>query len=118
MTERGLRGLIESVRKGTLTRREFVGTLLGLGIAAPIAGQLLMHAGIAQAQAASSYKPTKRGGGGALKMLWWQGPTLLNPHFADGHQGPGRFAHFLRTARGLGQRGQSHSGTRRGNSRH
>ena len=30
------------------------------------------------------YKPTKRGGGGALKVLWWQGPTLLNPHFAVG----------------------------------
>ena len=26
----------------------------------------------------------KRGGGGALKLLWWQGPTLLNPHFATG----------------------------------
>src|SRR5690606_18857418 len=26
----------------------------------------------------------KRGGGGALKLLWWQGPTLLNPHFAVG----------------------------------
>ena len=27
---------------------------------------------------------TKRGGGGALKVLWWQGATLLNPHFAVG----------------------------------
>jgi peptide/nickel transport system substrate-binding protein len=31
-----------------------------------------------------SYKATKRGGGGALKTLWWQGSTLLNPHFAVG----------------------------------
>src|SRR5262249_48104343 len=30
------------------------------------------------------YKPTKRGGGGALRVLWWQGATLLNPHFAVG----------------------------------
>jgi peptide/nickel transport system substrate-binding protein len=36
------------------------------------------------AEGASTYKPTKRGGGGALKLLWWQGPTLLNPHFATG----------------------------------
>ncbi len=43
-----------------------------------------MHAGIAQAQSASGYKATKRGGGGALKVLWWQGATLLNPHFAVG----------------------------------
>jgi peptide/nickel transport system substrate-binding protein len=84
MTEQGLRGLIEAVRQGMVTRRKFVWTLLGLGIAAPIAGQLLLHAGIAQAQPASTYKPTKRGGGGALKVLWWQGATLLNPHFAVG----------------------------------
>jgi peptide/nickel transport system substrate-binding protein len=31
-----------------------------------------------------TYKPTKAGGGGTLKLLWWQGPTLLNPHFAVG----------------------------------
>ena len=84
MNEQELRGLIEAVRVGQVTRREFIGTLLGFGIAAPIAGQLLMHAGIAQAQTASSYKGTKRGGGGALKTLWWQGATLLNPHFAVG----------------------------------
>ena len=84
MTERELRGLIESVRRGTVTRREFIGILLGLGIAAPFAGQLLLHSGIAQAQPASTYKGTKRGGGGPLKVLWWQGATLLNPHFATG----------------------------------
>ena len=84
MNERELRGLIEAVREGSVTRRDFIGTLLGLGVAAPIAGQLLMHAGIAQAQSTSAYKGTKRGGGGALKVLWWQGATLLNPHFATG----------------------------------
>ena len=84
MTERELRGLIEAVRKGSISRRQFVGTMLGVGIAAPIAGQLLMHAGVAQAQPASTYKGTRRGGGGALKVLWWQGATLLNPHFATG----------------------------------
>ncbi|MFN3500163.1 MAG: CoA-transferase, partial [Pannonibacter indicus] len=26
----------------------------------------------------------KAGGGGPLKMLLWQAPTLLNPHFASG----------------------------------
>ena len=84
MNEQELRGLIEAVREGKVTRREFVATLLSFGLAAPIAGQLLMHAGIAQAQAPSTYKPTKRGGGGAVKTLWWQGATLLNPHFATG----------------------------------
>jgi peptide/nickel transport system substrate-binding protein len=32
----------------------------------------------------SDYKPTKAGGGGALKLLFWQAATLLNPHFAVG----------------------------------
>jgi Bacterial extracellular solute-binding proteins, family 5 Middle len=45
---------------------------------------LLMHNGIAQSQTNVTYKPTKRGGGGALKVLWWQGATLLQPHFANG----------------------------------
>ena len=56
MTERELRNLIESVRKGAVSRREFVATLLGLGIAAPIAGQLLLHSGIAQAQPARGHR--------------------------------------------------------------
>ena len=49
-----------------------------------MAGHLLLSAGIVQAQTPSPYKPTKRGGGGALKLLWWQGATLLYPHFATG----------------------------------
>ena len=36
------------------------------------------------AQAVSTYKPTRRGGGGLLKLLYWQAPTLLNAHFAVG----------------------------------
>jgi peptide/nickel transport system substrate-binding protein len=84
MNEDGLRGLIGDVRSGRLSRRDFVHTLVGLGLTAPIAGHLLMHAGIAQAQSPAPYKPTRRGGGGLLKVLWWQGPTLLNPHFAIG----------------------------------
>jgi len=84
MNEQALRSLIEAVREGKVTRRDFITALLSVGVAAPIAGQLLMHAGIAQAQPASGYKATRRGGGGALKVLWWQGATLLNPHFAVG----------------------------------
>jgi peptide/nickel transport system substrate-binding protein len=84
MQEQALRALIEDVRDGRLPRRSFIQQMLALGIGAPIAGQLLLHAGVAQAQTAPAYKPTKRGGGGALKTLWWQGPTLLNPHFAQG----------------------------------
>ncbi len=84
MRERELRHLIEEVRAGALPRRSFIQKLVGLGLSAPMASMLLMHAGVANAQAAPVYKPTKRGGGGALRVLWWQGATLLQPHFANG----------------------------------
>ena len=45
---------------------------------------LLLARGRHRAAGAPPYKPTRRGGGGTLKLLFWQGPTLLNPHFAIG----------------------------------
>lgn len=71
---------------GRLDRRIFLSQLVNSGVSFATAAQLLMHAGPAQAQPSyrSSYRPNKRGGGGALRLLWWQGPTLLNPHFATG----------------------------------
>ena len=84
MEERELRASIEQVRVGTLSRRRFVQAMVGLGLTAPMAAQMLASAGVAQAQTKTTYKPTKRGGGGALRVLWWQGATLLNPHFAVG----------------------------------
>jgi peptide/nickel transport system substrate-binding protein len=84
MDERQLRQLIAQVRAGRMSRRGFIRTMVGLGLTAPLAAQMLAHSGVAQAQPMSAYKPTKRGGGGPLKILWWQGATLLNPHFAVG----------------------------------
>jgi len=84
MDEQELRELIGRVRSGKLSRRAFVRMMVGLGLSAPLATQMLTFSGVARAQTRSAYKPTKRGGGGALKCLWWQGPTLLNPHFAVG----------------------------------
>jgi peptide/nickel transport system substrate-binding protein len=84
MEERELRALMAQVKAGRLSRRGFVQMMVGLGLTAPMAAQMLASAGVAQAQTKLTYKPTKRGGGGALKTLWWQGATLLNPHFAVG----------------------------------
>jgi peptide/nickel transport system substrate-binding protein len=84
MDERDLRLMIDEVKSGRLSRRRFVQTMIGLGLTAPLVSQMLASAGVAQAQSKLNYKPTKRGGGGALKTLWWQGATLLNPHFATG----------------------------------
>ncbi len=84
MNEQQLRGVIEDVRRGKLSRRAFTLRMIGLGLTAPLAAQMLASSGIAMAAEAPTYKPTKRGGGGSLRMLWWQAPTLLNPHFAVG----------------------------------
>jgi peptide/nickel transport system substrate-binding protein len=83
MDEASLRQAVEAVRSGHMPRREFMARLASLGVAAPLACTVLMAAGVAQAQPAA-YKPTRRGGGGPLKILMWQGPTLLNPHFGTG----------------------------------
>jgi peptide/nickel transport system substrate-binding protein len=84
MEHRELQGLINRVRSGGMSRRSFIRRMAAVGLTAPMASQLLALNGVAMAQTASGYKPTKAGGGGTLKVLWWQGPTLLNPHFATG----------------------------------
>src|SRR5256886_5728043 len=84
MAERELRALVDQVKAGSLSRRRFVQTMVGLGLTAPMAAQMLASAGVARAEMKWSSNPTRRGGGGLLKTLWWQAPTLLNPHFATG----------------------------------
>jgi peptide/nickel transport system substrate-binding protein len=86
MTGDDLRQMIGRVRRGSLSRRGFVKRLAALGLTAPMATQLLALHGIspASAQSVPAYRPTRRGGGGPLKILYWQASTLLNPHFAVG----------------------------------
>jgi peptide/nickel transport system substrate-binding protein len=84
MDETDLRRMITNVKRGRLSRRGFIRRMAAVGIAAPFANQILSIGGVAMAQTPFAYKPTKRGGGGTLRLLWWQGPTLLNPHFATG----------------------------------
>ncbi len=84
MNESEIRGLIDQVRDNGISRKQFIRNMIGAGLTVPMAAQMLLTSGLAQAQTSSAYKPTKRGGGGALKVLWWQGATLLQPHFASG----------------------------------
>ena len=85
MNEQELRHLIREVKAGRLSRRAFVQGMIGLGLTAPMAGMMLGTSGAAMAaESAISYKPPKAGAGGTLKLLFWQAPTLLNPHFAVG----------------------------------
>jgi peptide/nickel transport system substrate-binding protein len=84
MKERELRALIADVKTGGLSRRAFVQRMIAAGLSAPMAGMMLSQSGVAMAATALPYKPTKAGGGGVLKLMYWQAITLLNPHFAVG----------------------------------
>jgi len=84
MKEKKLRSLIDDVREGRLSRRGFMQRMVTVGLTAPMAWHLLSHADVAQAATASTFNPAKAGGGGPLKILFWQAVTLLNPHFAIG----------------------------------
>jgi len=83
--ERVLRQWMAEVGEGRLARRAFVRRVAAWGLTAPMATMLLGHAGVASAQGRElPYKPGRRGGGGTLRMLYWQAPTVLNPHFGAG----------------------------------
>ncbi len=82
--EFAIRELIGDVKAGRLSRRRFVQTMVALGLTAPMGAQMLTAAGAAAQPKSALFAPTRRGGGGHLKTLWWQAPTLLNPHFANG----------------------------------
>ena len=84
MNEQQLQELIAAVKINRVSRRTFVHRMAGFGITAPFAMRLLAHAGLAQPPTTAEYKPTQADGGGALKTLFWQAPTLLNPHFSVG----------------------------------
>src|SRR5258708_36134391 len=84
MKELELRDLIADVKAGQLSRRDFVQRMIVVGLTAPMAGIMLSQSGVAMAETAIPYKPAKAGGGGPLKLLFWQAVTLLNPHFAVG----------------------------------
>jgi peptide/nickel transport system substrate-binding protein len=83
MNERKLRNLVAEVKAGRRSRRDFVQSMIAVGLTAPMAGMMLSQSGVAMAETAIPYKPPNAGGG-VLKLLLWQAPTLLNPHFAVG----------------------------------
>jgi len=85
MDESTLRGLVDQVKCGHLTRRLFIQAMAAIGIGAPLAAQMLASAGVAAAEAREPYLvPLRRGGGGDLRILMWDAPTMLHPHFGRG----------------------------------
>ncbi len=83
MDEHVIRELVADVKNERLPRRRFLHTMLGAGLTMPMATNLLSAAGVTHAQSkTATAAPTRRGGGGQVRMLYWAAPTLLNPHLA------------------------------------
>ena len=84
LEEHGLRAWVQRVAHGAASRRQFLRILLGLGLAGPVIADLLAAHTPAAAQdtrvAPPTFTPTRRGGGGKLRLLYWQAPTILNRH--------------------------------------
>jgi peptide/nickel transport system substrate-binding protein len=119
MSDDDLRQMIGRVQRGTLSRRGFVRRMAAVGLTAPMATQLLAIAGVASpasAQSVPNYGPARRGGGGALKILYWQAATLLNPHFGSGTTNADASRVFYEPLAGWASDGNAASDARRGNS--
>jgi peptide/nickel transport system substrate-binding protein len=88
LEEQELRAWVRRVANGQASRRHFMRTMLGLGLSGPLLADLLATYAPAAAQgtgaAQPTFTPTRRGGGGKLRLLFWEAPTILNDHFASG----------------------------------
>src|SRR5919197_422131 len=84
MDEQTLHALIGHVKAGRLSRRTFVQTMISLGLTGPLAAQLLAPGASRAQPRATGFTPTRRGGGGLVRLLYWAAPTSLNPHIALG----------------------------------
>jgi peptide/nickel transport system substrate-binding protein len=87
VTEQDLRELIHDVGTGRLGRRQFVQSMLGRGLTALAAAQMLTWPWPATAQPTSAPEGVaRRGGGGTLRLIAAQPqtPTQLNPHHSIG----------------------------------
>ena len=65
---------------GRLSRREVIARLAMLGLSTSAIASALAGAGLQPARAAAG----RRGESGVLKLLYWQAPTIVNPHLAIG----------------------------------
>lgn len=104
MEDPNLVQLYQDALAGKLSRRQVVRKAVALGLSAPVIAGLLVACSTGT-QTTNTPDPTntspvpadgfppggasptpvpKRGGGGLLRLLFWQAPTILNPHLAHG----------------------------------
>jgi len=91
MTQRGVfSGLYESLKSGTMTRRQFIERATAAGMSLAVAGFVVNSLGATSASAQEAVRPTAgtenttRGQGDELRILLWQAPTTLSSHTATG----------------------------------
>jgi peptide/nickel transport system substrate-binding protein len=81
MPQDDIRKLVREFRMHRLTRRQVVARLGELGLSLGAAWTILDRATSLPARAAAA---TRRGQSGIVKLLYWQAPTIVNPHLAQG----------------------------------
>jgi peptide/nickel transport system substrate-binding protein len=87
MDEKILQEWVRRVANSEANRRDFMRSMIALGLTGPMVADMLTAHTPAWAQtkpAMDDFMPTKRGGGGTLRVLWWQAPTILNAHLGTG----------------------------------
>ena len=93
MLDWNLRNLLEDLKSGRISRRQFIATLTRMGIPIGIVATMLASckgsgagetSGSAPVPDDTPFEPKQRGGGGQLKLLWWQAPSILNGHMSNG----------------------------------
>ena len=85
--EHTLRMWLHAMTCGATRRRDVIRAMLAAGLTGPFLADMLTTALPVGAQTPPSlpaWTPQRRGGGGKLRLLWWQAPTILNPHLANG----------------------------------
>jgi peptide/nickel transport system substrate-binding protein len=80
MAKRDVAMLVRDLRGGRLTRRQAAARLVELGFGGAAAWAVLDRAASVPARAAAA----GRGSQGTVRLLWWQAPTIVNPHLAIG----------------------------------
>ena len=91
MLDWSVRSLLEDLKSGRIGRRQFIATLTRVGIPVGVVASMLASCGSegdssgADTPATDApFEPKQRGGGGQLKLLYWQAPSILNPHMTRG----------------------------------
>src|SRR5262245_7649364 len=87
--------VLRDFESGRIDRRQFITTLTRVGVPIGVVASILASCSSKETATTTNsstptdtapFQPTQRGGGGQLKLLWWQAPSILNPHLSNGQK--------------------------------